>query len=255
MRPFFASMKHSATDVLRGTFRAATSREAVVLFWGTACLLLSFSLAAPQHAPESFLALWPADAIRAGPWAWWFLCTVTLFALLPAGMFRAAGYRPKELALGTGDYRTGLRWAAALLAGMLPLAAVAAHAPSFASQYPFPGAGVFFPLSGTRLVALALYELLYAAQLCSWEFYFRGFMLFGLGPGYSPLLRALFQNVPFALMHLLKPWPEALGSLIAGMALAALALRTRSVWYGAAVHVLVAWTMDLSSLWRYATAR
>jgi len=46
-------------------------------------------------------------------------------------------------------------------------------------------------------------------------------------------------------MHYSKPLPEALGSIIAGVLLGILALETRSFIYGAAIHWLVAMTMDV----------
>ena len=46
-------------------------------------------------------------------------------------------------------------------------------------------------------------------------------------------------------MHYSKPLPEALGSIIAGVLLGVLALETRSFLYGAAIHWLVAMSMDV----------
>jgi membrane protease YdiL (CAAX protease family) len=48
-------------------------------------------------------------------------------------------------------------------------------------------------------------------------------------------------------MHMGKAEPEALGSIVAGVALGVLALRTRSFWYGVLVHASVAVWMDLLS--------
>ena len=55
----------------------------------------------------------------------------------------------------------------------------------------------------------------------------------------------LFQTIPFAVMHYSKPFPEAMGSIIAGLLLGAVAFETRSFIYGAAIHWLVAASMDL----------
>ncbi len=53
------------------------------------------------------------------------------------------------------------------------------------------------------------------------------------------------QLLPFVLMHTGKPEIEAFASIVAGIALCVLALRTRSFWYGALLHAAVAGTMDL----------
>ena len=47
-----------------------------------------------------------------------------------------------------------------------------------------------------------------------------------------------------------QPMPEAFASIVAGLALGYMSLRTRSIWLGAAIHVTVAISMDFASLWR-----
>ena len=46
-----------------------------------------------------------------------------------------------------------------------------------------------------------------------------------------------------------EPLPETLGAIFAGLSLGVLALLTRSIWLGVAIHVSVAVSMDLLSLW------
>ncbi len=81
----------------------------------------------------------------------------------------------------------------------------------------------------------------------SWEFFFRGFMLFGLKQRFGNY-SILIQTIPFAVMHYSKPFPEAIGSIVAGLFLGVLAFETRSFIYGAAIHWLVAMTMDLVAI-------
>ena len=88
------------------------------------------------------------------------------------------------------------------------------------------------------------YQLAYGVYMFSWEFFFRGFMLFGLERKFGNYT-LLIQTIPFAVMHYSKPLPEAIGSVIAGVLLGILALETRSFIYGAAIHWLVAMTMDI----------
>jgi membrane protease YdiL (CAAX protease family) len=89
-----------------------------------------------------------------------------------------------------------------------------------------------------------IYELGYFAYFVGWEFFFRGWMLNGLLPTFGRAGALLIPVAPFAVMHLGKAEVEALGSIVAGLALGLLALRTRSFWYGAAVHGIVAVFMD-----------
>jgi hypothetical protein len=50
------------------------------------------------------------------------------------------------------------------------------------------------------------------------------------------------------MIHFGKPLSECLGSVVAGIALGTLALRTGSIYGGVVVHCGVAWSMDLFAL-------
>jgi membrane protease YdiL (CAAX protease family) len=95
-----------------------------------------------------------------------------------------------------------------------------------------------------------VYEAGYMSFFVGWEFFFRGFLLFALEPFFGPAA-IVVQMIPFALLHFGKPVLEALGSIIAGLFLGALAWRTRSIWYGVTLHALVAVTMDLYVYFRW----
>ncbi|MBM4371097.1 MAG: CPBP family intramembrane metalloprotease [Deltaproteobacteria bacterium] len=112
----------------------------------------------------------------------------------------------------------------------------------FQETYPF----YHFPAS---MAHLALWELMYGLQFFSLEFFFRGFMLAGWREriGWKAIL---VMMIPYCMIHFPKPALEAAGAIIAGSVLGILALRTRSIWGGVAIHVTVAWTMDLMSLWQ-----
>ena len=95
------------------------------------------------------------------------------------------------------------------------------------------------------------YEAAYFAYFIAWEFLFRGWMVHGVVPKWGRGPAILAQMAPFAVMHLGKAELEALGSIIAGLALGILALRTRSFWYGAMIHGVVAVFMDWLSARSY----
>ena len=54
--------------------------------------------------------------------------------------------------------------------------------------------------------------------------------------------------VPYCMIHYGKPYLEAAGAVVAGIALGSLAMRTKSIYSGFLVHVTVALSMDLLSL-------
>ena len=79
------------------------------------------------------------------------------------------------------------------------------------------------------------------------EFFFRGFLLHACRPAFGA--NAVFvMCVPYLMIHFAKPWPEATGAILFGLFLGILALRSRSIWGGAAVHMTVALSMDMLAL-------
>jgi membrane protease YdiL (CAAX protease family) len=173
------------------------------------------------------------------PFLWWFGCSFVLFLVVPLGVAAVTpGVRVGELGHGPGDWRFGLKASALLLGIMIPIVFVASTTQEFRGHYPLCG-------SATKDRAhFVLYELAYAAYFLGWESLYRGYLLFSLERRIGTLA-IVVQTVPFALLHLGKPEPEAFGSVVAGLALGTVALRARSWWYGALIHIAVAVTMDL----------
>ncbi|MBK25484.1 MAG: hypothetical protein CME70_15925 [Halobacteriovorax sp.] len=123
---------------------------------------------------------------------------------------------------------------------MIPVLWIACSNPSFYKFYP-----LYKP---TSLKMLLLYEIVYLTQFVSVEFFFRGFGIFRLEklcPGYGVLLMV----IPYSFVHIHKPFGEALGSIIAGVILGRLALKSNSIWPGVLVHACIALSADLFSLY------
>jgi membrane protease YdiL (CAAX protease family) len=125
----------------------------------------------------------------------------------------------------------------ALWAAVVPLVWLVHDTPAFARIYPR------LPAARNSAEIYFLYEGLYLVKWIAWEFFFRGFMLFGLGRDF--LNRSvLVSTIPFALMHYGKPELEMASAVIAGLVLCHIAIRSRSIWPGVLLHWLVASTMD-----------
>jgi membrane protease YdiL (CAAX protease family) len=133
-------------------------------------------------------------------------------------------------------------WIYALLFGLiLPAVIAASKQQSFYQTYPF------FKWANQSTYYFISWELLYALQFVSLEFFFRGYMLSGLKPRFGT--SAIFlMIVPYCMIHYGKPMPETLGAIGAGIILGTLAMRTRSIWGGVLIHIAVAWTMDYLAL-------
>jgi membrane protease YdiL (CAAX protease family) len=132
-------------------------------------------------------------------------------------------------------------WIYALL--FLPVAVsvwVVSYQQGFQSTYPF----YKHPASVWHLLC---WELFYGLQFFSLEVFFRGFMLSELRHRWG-WRSVLFMVTPYCMIHFSKPGLEATGAILAGSVLGVLALRTRTIWGGVAIHVAVAWWMDIASL-------
>lgn len=189
---------------------------------------------------------------------WWFGSSLLLYLIMPLVLSVATrGSFHRKYGFGLGNWRQGLLITAVFLAVMLPSAYVASRMDAFKGIYPLAGNASFTlnedGKSVTSLKLFLFYELCYFAYFVGWEFLFRGWMLNGLLPRFGRVGAVLAQMAPFAIMHLGKAELETLGSIVAGIALGILALRTRSFWYGALLHGTVAVFMDVVSAWKWIT--
>jgi len=76
-------------------------------------------------------------------------------------------------------------------------------------------------------------------DLVGWEFFFRGWILFGYERKIGP--EALWlQAVPFALAHIRKPEVETLSTIFGGFVFGWVAWRTRSFLYPLLIHWFIA---------------
>ncbi len=75
-------------------------------------------------------------------------------------------------------------------------------------------------------------------DLFGWEFFFRGWILFGLARKFGPEAIWL-QAVPFALAHIGKPEIETISTIFGGFAFGWVAWRTKSFLYPFLIHWFV----------------
>ncbi len=131
------------------------------------------------------------------------------------------------------------------LAAVLPLVVIVSGDSHFQNMYPFYDLREHEPLWPN----FWMWEVMYFSQFLALEFFFRGFLIHGVRHrfGYASVLVAM---VPYCMIHFGKPMPETFGAILAGIALASLSLKTRSIWMGVAIHTTVALSMDFASLWR-----
>lgn len=217
-------------DALRTTARTLDRQTLFVLTAAVALVVLQNALGSRRLFHDALAPFFPEAWRGVLAWGWWFgIQGVTGFVLPALSLRLLFKRRPAEIGLGWGDARLALTLAALYL----PLVAVGTWVLSdqaaFQAQYPHYGPAAldwrFF----------IVYELLFLFYWIGWEYLWRGFVLFGTAPTFG--LYAIFvQMVPFALLHLAKPLPEALLSIVGGVALGALVWRCRSFWIAVPIH-------------------
>ena len=153
--------------------------------------------------------------------------------------------KPSEFGFRIGDYKFGLISAAVFLAVMLPVIWIISGSKEFANAYPQGGTMIRENIS-----VLLYYELFVGFYMLAWEFFWRGYMLFGLKKkfGYYSIF---IQMIPFFILHRGKPEIETFASIFAGLILGIQAWRARSFIYCFIAHWGVMIFVDTISVLRY----
>ncbi len=144
---------------------------------------------------------------------------------------------PKAYGLRLGDWRQGLPITLAGVAVMAVVIWVVGQWPDFRAYY----SGTIEGRPAWRLVIDS------GVDLFAWEFFFRGWLMWGLARRYGTGAIWL-QVVPFALMHVWKPEIEQLSTVIGGAFFGLLAWRTKSFLWGWLLHwFMIAWVLTVAA--------
>jgi len=150
----------------------------------------------------------------------------------------------KDYGLQVGELKIGLILSAIFLIAMIILIWFFSATPAFSEKYPH--------LLSTRNSwdNFFVYELGMLIYMVSWEFIWRGFMLFGLKEKFG-YYSVMIQMIPFVILHNGKPVAETFGAIAGGITLGILAFRTNSIIYGVITHTGVMFAIDFISTLRY----
>ena len=215
-------------------------------------VLLVTTLLVTRHA----LGTGPGARALAPFWEW----SATLFPLMKHGLLQRqviaivlqllvpvlfiwAVHRQRlgDFGLGKGDWRfwlplTGIVFVIQILVVVLYLS----NDPAYIRRYPSlhearAGGAVFWIWESSRV----LYML-------SWEFLFRGYLLFALAKRLG-MLSCAVQTVPFTLMHIVsaKPISEIYFTIASGLFSGLLTFKCRSVWPVVWLHAAGAVLLDI----------
>ncbi len=174
---------------------------------------------------------------------WWSVVQIAGYTILPFLVVKVVlRQRLRDFGLrapSKGSFKTY----AGLFLLVLPLVVAVSFTPAFQDKYPF-----YDLARGESLWPfMVAWWVLYGIQFAALEFFFRGFLVHGLEPRFG-FLAVLVMVIPYTMIHFTKPVLEAFAAMGGGFILGSLSLKTRSVWWGAALHAGIALTMDLLSL-------
>ena len=138
-----------------------------------------------------------------------------------------------EFGFRLGDKTYGFRFVIIALPFLLWAAYVGSSSSAMQAEYPLAKSAM------SHLSLFFVVEVFYLMYYLGWEFFFRGFMLFGLEKRYGAATAILIQTIPSAIVHIGKPVSESFGAIIAGLVFGYVALRTRSIFYPLLLHAII----------------
>ena len=233
-----ASRLKSEWHRLLGAVRLLDAQTIFVLVVAAAMVILQDAAGSRRLFRMEFGDFFPASMRGLLAWGWWFgMQGITGFILPAAALLLLFRRSPREIGLGLGDWRFALRIAAVYLPIVVVGTWFLSAGSDFQAQYPH-----YHPAAFDWGVFL-IYEALFLLYWIGWEYLWRGFMLFGTAHTFG--LYAIFiQAVPFTALHLSKPLPEAVLSLVGGIALGALVWRCRTFWIAVPIHAAQMMILD-----------
>lgn len=223
----------------RTALQSVDAQTAAVLLIAALLVILQSNFGSRSIFRANFAQYFPAEWRGVLAWGWWFGVQGILGFVIPVALLRFwKKLSFKEMGLGLGDWKLASTLAAAYLPLVIIGTFVLSAQPSFQSSYPhYNGAAASWKF-------FVVYELLFLFYWIGWEYLWRGFVLFGTAKklGYYAIF---IQAMPFAILHMQKPLPEGILSIVGGVALGALVWRCRSFWIAVPIHAVQMLALDL----------
>lgn len=179
---------------------------------------------------------------------YWFLADFLVLGIIPLLLIvLLLREKPKQYGVALGDYKRGFLYSGIFLAFMVIILWFVSAQEEFTLVYPH------YPYARNNWTIFFVFEAGMLLYMIGWEFIWRGYTLFGLFEkfGYYAIL---IQMIPFVILHNGKPPLETFSSILGGIALGILALKTRSVLYCIIIHFGIMFTIDFFSVLRYRTS-
>lgn len=186
----------------------------------------------------------PDDTTRLAEMCWWAGTQIVSYLIVPMIVVRCIDMKPIDIGWKFQGSSSHWKYYAVLFAIAVPFVAVASTTTEFQERYPL--LEIFRGQQGVWS-DLRIWWIFYVLQFVAVETFFRGFLVLGLAKRFGQA-SIFIATIPYLMIHFSKPPVEALAAIIGGIVMGTLAYRTKSVWWGIALHVSVAALMDFLSL-------
>jgi len=201
--------------------------------------------------PEYFYSYFPQFAGQSDgdlyARTWQFIVFFVLMFVVPVLYIKLVMKRPlSDFGFDLGDFRWGSKWLITIPLSVVPLIYLSSKMPDVRIEYPLAKSLL------TDQSHLLVYELGYVVfYYIAWEFFFRGFLLFGLKERFGAVNAILIQTISSCLVHIDKPEGEIIGSIFIGILFGMIALRSRSIWWVFLLHISIGVLTDLFIIYLY----
>jgi membrane protease YdiL (CAAX protease family) len=156
------------------------------------------------------------------PW----VSSLIYFAVLPILTIIILRRNPLDFGLRLGNFKVWSFYVIASLIVALPILYIASRSSLLTEYYTI------------RQFDVVKYCLETTVFLFSWEFLFRGFLLFGLKEKLKES-SLLVQMIPFVLLHFGKPEIETISTILTGIYFGYVAYRGNSYWPAFIIHLFI----------------
>ena len=217
------------------------SKTTIIFLSSIILFTISWYFSNPKFFRESFTFIEQDNLIleELSSFVYWFLLDFLLFFIIPVYAIKLIFREElKDFGISFANLKVGILYTFIAILIFIPIVILVSNSENFTEYFPLMNS------AKNDLIVFLVYEIFFLAFIFSWEFIFRGYILFGLEKKFG--LYAIFiQMIPFVLLHSGKPFIETFSSIFGGLFLGYLALRTRSMLYGFLIHYLILVALDL----------
>ena len=235
---------HSEFNQLSKEIKTLDKKVVIVFLSSIILFTISWYFANPKFFRESFTFIKQEDIVleELTSFVYWFMLDFLLFFIIPVYVIKLIFKEElKDFGMSFTNLKVGVLYTFIAILIFISIVILVSNSENFREYFPLMNS------AKEDLVVFLIYEIFFLTFIFSWEFIFRGYILFGLEKKFG--LYAIFiQMIPFVLLHSGKPFIETFASIFGGLFLGYLALRIRSMLYGFIIHAIILVALDLIAL-------